>query len=384
MADELPRRSGPAAPSSSWPNTPVAVVRNITLYTDVLTIIKLTQTCTKFANALSEAFWRDIFVTKWGHRYRTDLMRPLELPSSTPSKMAWYVRPNHPSKDMALFFGFEIRRLYMSSWEGRPSASSPFDLRQCCVCNQLELLTYGQMERERHPDTLRHSDSRWISPCSCGTFCHRQCFEDLWAAKTGLPLSCSVTATTVDGKVSTSMSRRVRCTRCNSPYALRKRKTHHHFELASIALKKFRQHGLPRLLAKHALRFLAVFVVFSAYQNLQFEGKTMVCYHDSDSVVGSVKGTPTCGDSSSSTTGIDDLAADATVTYETSASIAAGVPYATVAVLLPDLRTTALYLLVFALPDRRHEDVPRAFVQMSNTIVRRVEGTYLASSVLSE
>mmetsp|Transcript_33530 Transcript_33530/g.46786 ORF Transcript_33530/g.46786 Transcript_33530/m.46786 type:complete len:535 (+) Transcript_33530:38-1642(+) len=391
MADNLPRWLGPATPLSSWPNIPVAVIRNIALYSDVVTIIKLTQTCTKLANALNEAFWRDIFVTKWRRKYRTDLIRPLELPNSTPNKMPWiterirrcistfvnlphcsYPKPSRlrpiahasskpvwrlacvlkgrsealrgrgkwnastarPHSGSVLQIRNHRRSSRSSGHEAAlgspspsssssssssPSASSPFDLRQCCVCNQLELLTYGQMERERHPDTLYHSDSRWIKPCSCGTFCHRHCFEDLWAAKTGIPLSCIVTATT-DSKdmASSSMSRRVRCIRCNSPYALRKRKTHHHFELASIAFKRFRRDGVPRFLAKHLLRFLAVFIVFSAYQNLQFEGKTMVCY-DSDNV-GSMNGARICGGGSST-----DIAGrspdDVTVTYETSLSL---------------------------------------------------------------
>ena len=79
------------------------------------------------------------------------------------------------------------------------------ELRRCHICNELDVYTSVQREQEMSDGCSSHGNASWLSPCSCGTFTHRQCLESI-ILSTGL-----------------SETDTLRCDVCASPYHVSQR-----------------------------------------------------------------------------------------------------------------------------------------------------------------
>ena len=53
------------------------------------------------------------------------------------------------------------------------------ELRRCVICNELDVYTSVMREQEVNNGCIDHGNTSWLSPCSCGTFTHRQCLESI-------------------------------------------------------------------------------------------------------------------------------------------------------------------------------------------------------------
>mmetsp|Transcript_18776 Transcript_18776/g.46034 ORF Transcript_18776/g.46034 Transcript_18776/m.46034 type:complete len:459 (-) Transcript_18776:126-1502(-) len=263
----------------SWANLPTEIIRKAAVYADAVTLVRLSQTCSSFHSRLNEAFWRDIFLVKHGNQYRTDLIRPIGLPGI---RSSWWNKTlrdflgpltklvpagrQHPSPVIVapVWRTACLIKAKSRSSQSRHLQEYDVDLRQCRICNRLDALSGANLRFESDPHTVRHSTSVWIRPCKCNAWCHRKCFEQMWAARSN-PLA-AVLGADEDA---------LRCSNCDTPYGIKKRKTTLR-ELFAFTLGDLFFQGPWRILSFYGLQFMSILLMFTLYQNVRASWWTLI------------------------------------------------------------------------------------------------------------
>eukprot|EP00736_Rhodelphis_marinus_P003663 Rmarinus@m.28467 len=187
-------RDGGLLPPISIIDFPEELHLLICSYLTTKDVIQLSLTCKQFRKSITEDFYKQLFVQRWGDEYHLDDSTHFAntfIGLTFTHLYAYSVYFMNAVEVSLAFLPTSVLSLKPSAFVNKPNIrlsswklacalkdSTTNEIRRCRICNRLEVFTEAQRKIELDIRYISHGYSTWVSPCACGFLMHRSCLEN--------------------------------------------------------------------------------------------------------------------------------------------------------------------------------------------------------------